>query len=355
MRVSAPLEQSTRSVAADWVELQALLDESGTNEQKLIRSQSVQREPDHGEQLTDIDSEPIDEEILEPENDILSERVYEELAYRERVLGELYPFVLSAEYGKWSLRRRDATNDAQQAAHNCYICCLLIAAIHSELLPTKNDHEVFKSSATTMQIVSYLTAAEILGGRAYWFGFPRPDRSGMLTAIQALVQAMGTGIAPDTRPTGLSAHAADGTVDLVAWRSFLDGQPASIVAYGQVASGSNWKSKPIKSFIDGHFLPWFVKSPSHKHIEMLFVPILQHQELSESKKEDFRFVATEQARLRENDFGIVIDRLRLTELMASSKTSGRYETGEYDRHEATTLAWLEAASAYASGTDAAAA
>lgn len=229
-----------------------------------------------------------------------------------------------------------------------------LTAIHSELLPTKNDHAVFKSSATTMQIVSYLTAAEILGGRAFWFGFPRPDRSGMLTAIQTLVQAMGTGIAPDTRPTGLSAHAADGTVDIVAWRSFLDGQPASIVAYGQVASGSNWKSKPIKSFIDGHFLPWFVKSPSHKHIEMLFVPILQHQELGESKKEDFRFVATEQARLRENDFGIVIDRLRLTELMASSKTNGRYETAEYAQHEATTLAWLEAASAYASGTDAAA-
>lgn len=173
----------------------------------------------------------------------------------------------------------------------------------------------------------------------------------MLTAIQTLVQAMGAGIAPEARPTGLSLHAADGTVDIVAWRSFLDEQPASIVAYGQVASGANWKSKPIKSFIDGHFLPWFVKSPSHKHIEMLFVPILQHQELGESKKEDFRFVATEQARLRENDYGIVIDRLRLTELMALSKINGRYETAEYARHEATTLAWLEAASAYAFGTD----
>lgn len=355
MRVSAPLEQSTRSVAADWVEIQALLDESGANEQRLIRSQSVQREPDHGELLTDIDSEPIDEEILEPENDALSERVYEELSYRERVLGELYPFVLSSEYGKWSLRRREATTEAVQAAHSCYICCLLVSAIHSELLPLRNDHELFKSSAEAIQIASYLTAAEILGGRAYWFGFPRPDGSGMLRAIQDLVQEMGTGVAPEARPTGLSAHAADGTVDIVAWRPFRDGQPASVVAYGQVASGRNWSTKPIKSFIDGHFFPWFVKSPSHKHVEMLFVPILQHQELGESKKEDFRVVATEQARLREKDFGVVIDRLRLTELMALSKTSGRYDKDEYDRYEGTALAWIAAAVAYATGSDSAAA
>lgn len=85
MRVNAPLDRSTRSVAADWVELHALFDESVANEQSLIRSQAVQREPDHGSLLTDLDAEVVDEEILEPENDELSERVYEELAYRERV------------------------------------------------------------------------------------------------------------------------------------------------------------------------------------------------------------------------------------------------------------------------------
>lgn len=355
MRISAPLQQSTRSVAADWVELQALLDNSSANEQGLVRSQSVQKEAEHGEILTEIDADPVDEEILETKNDELSERVYEELEYRERVLGDLYPFTLSAEYGKWSLRHRPGTTSSQRAAHNCYINGLLITAIHSELLPTKSDHDIFKSSATTMQILSYLTAAEILAGRAYWFGFPRPDKSGMLKAIQDLVLEMGTGVAPEVRPTGLSAQAADGTVDIVAWRPFLDGQPASVVAYGQVASGSNWKTKPIKSFIEGHFLPWFEKSPSHQHIEMLFVPILQHHELRENKKENFRRVAKEQARLREKDFGIVIDRLRLTELMALSKSNGRYDSSEYALHERRTLAWLKSAYTYASGTDSAAA
>ena len=203
MRLNAPLQRSTRSVADDWVELHALLNSSVANEQTLIRSQAVQQEPDHGILLTDIDAKPVDEEILEPENDELSERTYEELAYRERVLGSRYPFELFSEYRKWALRRRLAECEAEAAAHDCYISCLLISAIHSELLPTKSDHAVFKSSAKALQIESYLTAAEVLGGRAYWFGFPGPDGSGMLKAIQDLAVSMGTAMAPEKRPLGL--------------------------------------------------------------------------------------------------------------------------------------------------------
>lgn len=299
--------------------------------------------------LTDveIDAELVDKEILEPENDELSERVYEELTYREQVLGALYPFELFPEYGKWALRRRTVDSKAELAAHDCYICCLLISAIHSDLLPMKSDHEVFRSSARALQIESYLTAAEVLGGRAYWFGFPRPDSSGMLEAILKLASSMGTAVAPEQRPLGLSANEKDGTVDIVAWCPFLDGQAASIVAYGQVASGRNWTAKPIKSFIDGRFLSWFHKAPSHKHIEMLFVPFPQHHEQSEERKLDFRTVASEKARLREKDYGVVIDRLHLTELMVLSKVSGRYDTKQYEDYEGCVRDWVANALSYA--------
>ena len=62
--------------------------------------------------------------------------------------------------------------------------------MHSELLPIPSQHTLFTRSAKIMQIESYLTAAEILGGSAYWFGYPRPDHSNMLTAVQKLVEAM---------------------------------------------------------------------------------------------------------------------------------------------------------------------
>jgi hypothetical protein len=349
MRVNAPVDKSTRAVAADWVELQVLITEADVSEQRLIRSQSVQSEPDHGDVTTDLDGELADQEILEPKADELSQRVYEELSYRERVLGDLYPFELGTGYGKWILRRREASGAGAQAAHGCYVCCLLITAMHSELLPIPSGHGLFTQSAKIMQIESYLTAAEILGGSAYWFGFPRPDQTGMLTAVQKLVKAMGLGHAPDERPAGVSPHAADGTVDIVAWRPFRDGQPAAVVAYGQVASGRNWDTKPIGAYIKGHFFAWFTKRPSQQHVELLFIPFLQHHKLEESRSEDFWNVAREQARLREMDFGVVIDRLRLTELMAASKVNGRYKADEYADHEATAEAWIQEALVYASG------
>ena len=48
------------------------------------------------------------------------------------------------------------------------------------------------------------------------------------------------------------------------------------------------------------------------------------------------------------DFGVVTDRLRLTELMAASKVGGRYDEAEYMNHEADAEAWVHEALAYAS-------
>lgn len=349
MRVSAPVKNSTRAVVADWVELQVLLTENPVTEQQLLRSQAAQAEPDHGQVLTEIDLEPVDEEILETAADYFSQRTYEEISYRARILGFLYPFEIKIEYGSWMLVRREASEVDEEAAHNAYICCLFIAAIHSDLLPTDSRHVLFIQSAKIMQVESYLTAAEIVGGRAYWFGSPRPDQSNMLTAIQKLVEAMGVGDAPTERPLGLSSHANDGTVDIVAWRSFRDGQPDGLVAYGQVASGRNWETKPVKAYIEGNFIPWFTKPPSRRYLELLFIPVLQHQNLREENSQDYRKLVRENARLRAMNFGIVIDRLRITELMAASKVNERYDEDEYTHYEEEAIAWMKDARAYALG------
>lgn len=349
MRVSAPLENSTRSVLADWVELQVLLTRNVVTAQHLVRSQAAQAEPGHSEVLTEFDMEPVDEEILEPQSDYLSERAYEELTYRAGSLGSLYPFEVKEEYGTWTVSRRKATQEDEQTAHDTYICCLLITALHSELLPTSSHHPLFVQSAEIMQIESYLSAAEIVGGQAYWFGYPRRDGSSMLTAVQRLVKLIGLGEAPDERPFGLSPHANDGTVDIVAWRAFRDGQPAAIVAYGQVASGRNWNNKPPGAYLKGHFMSWFTTPPSQQYLELLFIPVLQHAQLGESKREDYRKLAYEKARLREMDFGLVIDRLRLTELMAVSKNNERYDPEEYAEYKKEVRTWTQNALDYASG------
>ena len=110
MRVSAPLDSSTRAVLADWVELQVLLSDGPIAEQQLLRSQAVQSDPEHGDVLSNLDLEPVDEEILEPAADELSQRVNEELTYRQSTLGSLYPFEITFEYGSWILRRSRPRN-----------------------------------------------------------------------------------------------------------------------------------------------------------------------------------------------------------------------------------------------------
>lgn len=349
MRVSAPLDISTRAVLADWVELQVLLSEGPVAEQQLIRSQAAQSEPDHGVELTELDLEPVDEEILETSADELSQRAYEELAYRESALGPLYPFELTVEYGKWALGRRETFDSSEQAAHGAYVCCLLIAAMHSELLPMPGGHHLITHSAKIMQIESYLTAAEIIGGSVFWFGFPRPDHSNMLTAVQKLVEAMGLGIAISELPPELSPDSKDGTVDIVVWRRFRDGQPGAVVAYGQVASGKNWDTKPISTFLGEYFFPWFTEPPSCHHIGLLFIPFLQHHKLREASSGEYREIARKKAHLRERTFGVVIDRLRLTELMSASKVGGRYDETEYKKYEADAEAWVNEALSYAAG------
>lgn len=349
MRVSAPSAKSTRATSADWVELQVLITETDVSEQNLIRSQSVQSEYRHGDQLTEFDLEPADEEILESAADELSQHVYEELSYRERILGDLYPFELVANYGKWVLRRRTTETAIENAAHETYVCCLLITAMHSDLLPIVSTHDLFKRSAEVMQIESYLTAAEILGGNAFWFGYPRPDHSNMLTALQDLVKKMGLGQVPERVPDGVASNANDGTVDIVAWRHFLDGLPSAIVAYGQVASGRYWERKSVRNFIDGHFLAWFSKKPSHKHIELLFIPSLQHHKHQDKSSEDYWDAVREEARVREMDLGVVIDRLRLTELMAAAWANGRYKVQELPEYFNEVNTWTQKALVYAAG------
>ena len=222
---------------------------------------------------------------MELEDDDLSERVYEELEFRSETLGELYPFELVREENYWALRTR--TLERLRSVHDSYVACLLISIMHSELLPLPETDELLKKSRRVMQMVSYLMSAEILRGEAFWMGAPRPDHSGMLAAIKNLVTEMGHGISYDEVPDGLDDHGGDGSVDIVVWRTFADQMRGILVGYGQVAAGREWESKPVGSHIRGRFLPWFVKTPSHNYLELLFIPVLQHQNLNDDPSKDF--------------------------------------------------------------------
>lgn len=51
----------------------------------------------------------------------------------------------------------------------------------------------------------------------------------------------------------------------------------------------------VAAYWDRYQIPWSEKTPSHKHIEMLFVPFPQQHEQPEERNLDFRTVASEKA------------------------------------------------------------
>lgn len=341
--------KATRARSADWVELQVASGRKRLTRAELLGSQDILeedvREPD---EVDDFDAEMgmdfggTDSEITDAASEALADRVYEELLFRQNALGELYPFEVVAKFNSWHLARRTAANRQEVVSHLCYLTCLLMTAARSELLKDHVEDELAREMADAFQAISYINAAGLIGGRAYWMGWPRPDRRQMLDAVKELVAVSGLGAAVDKHPAGLKKSVKDGGIDIVAWRSFLDGRPPGLILLGQVASGANWEDKPI-SGNKRRYNPFFERPQSSQSIHALFIPRVGHDAVSEDKSFAFDESAVNAAYNLEGDMGLVVDRLRLTELSAELASDSRYDPGEFERCAKLALRWLSKA------------
>lgn len=97
---------------------------------------------------------------------------------------------------------------------------------------------------------------------------------------------------------------------MIAWRDFADTRPGKLVLFGQVASGNNWTAKSVKNDTP-HFLSWFSEHPTKHYIPAIFIPFPQHHACTGRDNAAFETVAHAEAWLREQEFGLVIDRLRI--------------------------------------------
>jgi hypothetical protein len=312
---------ATRSVIADWVEL--ALETSSVSvitDSAIRRAESVREEPENGVHTDSETGEMLEEEILESSRDRLVDAVWQELTYRQRVLGAVYPYVIKARGHGWTLSRRAGGDAALRAGRLAYRFCLLDSALRYGLIVKVSGREpehdqLAKDVAGQFQALSFVGAHRLIGGKAHWFGWPRPDGSNFPSALAALVKAVGHGKVKDKPPAYSTAAEKDGTIDLVIWRGFGDSRYGSCIVYGQVASGSNWMNKPIKAFIGGRFFDWFEDKPSENYLPALFIPFPLHERVKEKNGISFDEVAIHQARSYEMDYGTIVDRLRLAELV----------------------------------------
>ncbi len=304
--INSPDLTAPRSVLADWIELTALLRGRAAGAGDLDSLYRLNSDNDRRRRR--LDDGLAEEEIIELAREELSSRVGEEIEFRAKALGQLYPFSVASDPFRISLRQ-----DTTSIAHYAYIFMLLMSAAHYEFLPT--NHEVRSSINLGRRLFHICASIGVAGllrrGRTYWFGFPRPNKTNFATALAELCSEMGYAEAFDPAPAGLPRDAKDDQVDVIGWRVYGDRRIGTMVVVCQAATGADWDSKSVLSHLQA-FLDWFQRVPYRHAMGSLAVPFPGHHEVEEA--EDGFETALSHALSRLNArHGVVLDRLRITE------------------------------------------
>lgn len=334
MPVEAYSPTDSRSRLADWVEVSALVSPVHTQtREQFLRAATALEEPVFDDDDEDLGGDPDDEHdgngsryILDDRQQNLADRVLDELEYRRQTLGVNYPFDILPAGTSWKLAYRPAVDGAARFAHYAYVICLLVSAIKYKYLILHHLKSEYRAIADHFQLMAYLVASEVLGGDAYWMGWPRPDDTTKLgDALRRVTTMMKLGVVREKAPDWDSAWAKDGTVDIVAWKHLIGRTPGAIILYGQVASGTDWRQKPLNSYFDPYYTGWFEQFPSKRYLQSMFIPYPLHEDCKPTKGESFEKKAYQNAVRDERTFGVIIDRIRLTDLAAK-----RYERSATD-------------------------
>jgi hypothetical protein len=328
MTIEALVDTGKIALAADWMELMAMLSSRQTSSPAdLVRSLSVLEEPEH--ELVDLIvinseevKEEVEEEILQSRSELWVSDVREELGTRRASLGGAYPFKIVGSGSAWRLTYEDQPD---RHDHLFYSCCLLITARRHHLV----SYEVPEMDKI-LQIIAYLVAGRIVAGTAYWFGYPRPDDTGkMEDAVKELLRRIGFDSLELVPPVWSVGAENDGGIDVVAWRNFGDGLPSRVVVYGQVASGRNWKSKPVNHYAESTFRDWLKDYGQRYYVPAMFIAWQQYLEVTPTRDRSFRRRVLDLAMENEKSLGLTVDRGRIAELATETTRTGNGDESEW--------------------------
>lgn len=271
---------------------------------------------DHGFDEDDVDEE-TEVEIAESglENEL--DAVAYELGFRSDALGDMYPFkYVTLPSGHFSLTLAMAE---ENHAHQMYIFMLLISAARDKRISLPGEGLVpFMSQAGMLfhMCASIGVAGLMHSGRTFWFGFPRPDNSNFLKALQNLSKDL---VFPKPKariPIGMSAQAKDEEIDIVGWRPFVDNRIGGLVVVCQAASGNNWDAKSIVSAIPKFTNTFFNQGPYGYGVGAMAMPFMAHHRIELSTKdndEDFEEACYNRISGTHSGFGVILDRIRIVQ------------------------------------------
>jgi len=310
--INPPTPSDTRSALADWLELQTLMDARGVSTRSVLLNVLDILE-DNSSEFNSIDTETgevLDKAILEESRQQFIDIAFEELDYRQRILGESYPFEVVAARHRLTFRENQTNHSGQVV----YLFCLLACAIRErKLQPVNALVQAEQKIADAFQICACLAAGGYLNGEVSSFGFPRATGTGFLVALRETFARFGIGLvrASNGIPDGLPTSLKDGGIDVIAWRNHPDGMPGKMYLIGQCASGTKWREKTVTEYIDQLHTAWFTHQPAKHSMPAMFIPFPFHHDIEE-RKGSFWDTVKNRFWYDEPRFGMVFDRLRIT-------------------------------------------
>ena len=317
MPIETPLPKDTRSQLADWLEVESLVRSRGVATRgDVLRLYDFLEDDGHDVELDEATGEELETEILEGDRAECAEDVLSEIEHRALVLGEHYPFELDVPGPQWRIIKAPVSEDTTTvAARACYIFCLLTSAIRDKRIHGPAVAMLQQTMANHFQAVSTDAAAGVLNGEAISFGWPRKSGQAFQPALEDASRRLRLGKPLHDVPLWSSGKEKDAGIDVIAWRDFPDGRPGKLIMLGQVASGRNWTEKSVNNDTS-RFFAWFSERPAQHFIPSIFIPFPQHHDCSGRSDAAFEAVADAEAWYREQEFGLVIDRLRIVEAAA---------------------------------------
>ena len=225
VNIDLPKERQNKIKLADWLEINALLDE------------------DHSASVEDLTSK-LKLEYADQESKIENLRtdVSSELISRARKIGDAYPFVFNGKL----LKIKNIRTYRNQWA---YLFCLLISYIGLEkgsselkIWDTKEISSLFEKLCTL--VAQNFLSNKKVDAKSLQFGAPRTlwkaEHQSFKKALEFLKLALNEGTIKGSPTTN---RRKDAGLDVIAWRPFPDNRTNKLFLLGQCAAGNDFKSK----------------------------------------------------------------------------------------------------------------
>ncbi len=241
---------------------------------------------------------------------------------------------------QWRLTRKQDEVGTEEvvAAQSCYIFCLVASAIRDGSILGADLPPLARAMAIHFQAIAAEAAAEVVGGESISFGWPRPEGTGFRPALHSASTRLNLGKPLEDNPLWSNGREKDAGIDVIAWRDFPDRRPGKLVLLGQVASGRDWVEKTVTRDTP-RFLSWFSERPMQHFVPAIFIPFPQHHDCSGKADAAFEAVAKSEAWLREQEFGLVVDRLRI--VVAAARRMVRVESASGSETLVALGNWIE--------------